>query len=105
MDWTVILYLVLGVLGIVVSTVLVPWLRTKLGTEKMAALEAFVEAAVAAAEQLFGSGAGEQKKTYALTVLSEQGIDITDPVVDTLIEAKVYNLNEEQKLTAEKAAE
>ena len=48
---------------------------------------------------LFGSETGAQKKNYAIDLLSKQDVDTTDPVVDAMIEAQVYKLED----TAEKS--
>ena len=99
MDWTFILYCLMAVVSIVITTFVVPWLREKIGAEQMAKLEELVQVAVQAAEQLFGPKTGAQKKSYAVELLSQQGVDTTDPVVDAMSEAQVYKLDK----TTEKA--
>ncbi len=68
-----------------------PFLKEKLGAEKLKMLWKWVCIAVQAAEQLFGSGKGEEKKSYVLETLKEKGIT-ESPALDALIEAAVKEL-------------
>lgn len=66
-------------------------------------LEYAAETAVLAAEQLFGGGAGEKKKKYAIETiqnyLQEQGIVLDLSVIEDAIEAEVYKwLHHEPKI-------
>lgn len=57
-------------------------------------LEYAAETAVLAAEQIFGSGQGKEKKKYAIQVienmLAEHGLKIDLAVIEDAIEAEVY---------------
>ena len=57
-------------------------------------LEYAAEVAVLAAEQIFGSGKGAEKKAYAIQViqdiLAEKGIPLNISVIEDAIEAEVY---------------
>ncbi len=71
-------------------------LRERLSAEQMSALREWVKIAVAAAEQLYGSKTGQQKKEYVVSFLLSKGIVFDVDEVTALIESEVY------KLTAEK---
>ena len=75
---------------------LTQYLREKLTAEQMTALKQWVKIAVTAAEQLYGSKTGQQKKEYVVSFLLSKGIVFDVDVVTALIESEVY------KLTAEK---
>lgn len=89
-----IFYVVLGIISILVSGVLVPYLKRKgLQVKTNNALEA-VEIAVKAAEQIYNQfGQGQLKKEYVLRRLSEQGIKLSEKELDDMIEASVLELN------------
>lgn len=57
-------------------------------------LEYAAEVAVLAAEQIFGSGKGAEKKAYAIQViqdiLAEKGVPLNISVIEDAIEAEVY---------------
>lgn len=71
-----------------------PWLKERIGAEKLKNLWKLVCVAVSAAEQVFGSGNGDRKKEYALAYLDDIGVTAktTPEQLDTLIEAAVYEL-------------
>ena len=91
-DWTNVLHIVLTALAGAVCALVLPWLKERLGAEKLKALWKWVCLAVQAAEQVFGSGNGERKKEYALDILNAQGIKADRDTLDVLIEAAVRDL-------------
>ena len=70
-------------------------------------LEYAAETAVLAAEQIFGSGQGKEKKQYAIDtiqkILAENGIELNVEVISDAIEAEVYKWLHHE--TAEHAAD
>lgn len=91
MDWNLVLGFVVVVAVLAVVVFLVPWLREKLGAERAQQIEELIWKAVKAAEQLFGPGAGEQKKAYVTRQLEAKGINAS--AHDTEIEAAVLEVN------------
>ena len=64
-DITQIVVAVIGLLSVIVTSVVVPLLKKKLGAEKVSEIQKWVEIAVHAAEQIFSdTGMGKQKKEY-----------------------------------------
>lgn len=92
-DWTILVEIAIFCLIAVIAVVLIPWLKEKLGAERVNQLWRWVCLAVQAAEQLFGPGTGEQKKQYVSDFLAENGVEVT-PDVDVMIEAAVRELTE-----------
>lgn len=90
-DWTIVIEIALFALIAVVAAALLPWLKERIGAERLNKLWRWVCWAVEAAEQLFGAGAGVRKKEYVLEMLAEMGVDIT-PDVDAMVEAAVLEL-------------
>lgn len=93
-DITQIVVAVIGLLSVIVTSVIVPLLKQKLGAEKMSELQKWVEIAVHAAEQIItGTGKGKEKKEYVIEFLREKGFDVDDQAVENAIEAAVYDMN------------
>ncbi|MDF2948151.1 MAG: phage holin, family [Sedimentibacter sp.] len=92
--------LVISILGLVLTGFVVPWVKAKIGTEKMGIVQMWVKVAVAAAEQLKKSDVlnKDDRKQYVLAFIKDKGITITDNELDALIEAAVYELNKAQNL-------
>lgn len=95
-DITPIIEAVIVLISAVVTGILVPYLRQKLSDEKRLKLQFWVEIAVKAAEQLYGSKAGQQKKEYVVAFLLSKGIVADIDEVTALIESEVYKLTGSQ---------
>lgn len=93
-DITQIVVAVIGLLSVIVTSVVVPLLKKKLGAEKVSEIQKWVEIAVHAAEQIFSdTGMGKQKKEYVKEFLKEKGFDVDDQAIENAIEAAVYDMN------------
>lgn len=94
--------LVISLIGVILTGLVVPWLRMKLTNEKLDTVERWVNVAVAAAEQIFSvPDSGIKKKMYVMEFLKSKGITITDQELDALIEAAVYEVNRAKNLLFE----
>lgn len=93
-DWTIVIEIALFALIAVVVAALLPWLKERVGAEKLNKLWHWVCWAVQAADQIFGAGMGERKKEYVLDMAEENGWaeDVTPEELDALIEAAVLEL-------------
>lgn len=92
-DWSLVVEIALFCVVAICATVLVPWVKKRIGAEQFNALWKWICMAVQAAEQLFGSGTGERKKQYVLEFLAKNGVEADDQV-DVLIEAAVRELTD-----------
>lgn len=72
----------------------VPLLRAKLGEARFQRLQRWIETAVAAAEQLFGSGEGARKKDWVLSLLLDRGLVKQADEVTALLESEVFRLQQ-----------
>lgn len=96
-DYTFIFELIITLISALISCFLIPTLKSKLSEEKRSQLLYWVNVAVKAAEQLYGSKAGKQKKEYVVSFLLSKGIVFDVDEVTALIESEVYNLTESVK--------
>lgn len=91
------LKLIIMVATALVTTYLIPWIKSHTDTEKLYAVMRWTHEAVYAAEQIYGAGTGEEKKKYAVMflrkVVDAAHITITDAELNTLIEAAVGEMN------------
>lgn len=92
-DLTPIIELVISVFSLVASLYIIPYLKQKLNAEKTQKLQAWTEIAVRAAEQLYGSKTGQQKKDYAISFLLSKGLVFDVDEVTAMIESEVHKLN------------
>ena len=101
-DLTQVILAVIALLGTVLTTFVVPLLKAKLDLERSNLsenqanmLRLAITTAVTAAEQLYKSGEGQQKKAYVLNLLRQQGYDVDSAAIDAAIEAVVLELKHE----------
>ena len=96
MNITVIINAVIALIAAIVSTFLIPWIKSKTTAQQREELVAWVKIAVSAAEQIYkGSGRGADKKQYVLDFLAKNGFTVDTDSVNAAIEAAVKQLNSE----------
>ena len=93
-DFTVIIEFIIALLSAVVTTFLIPYLKQRLSEEKQKKLLFWVQTAVKAAEQIYGSKTGQQKKEYVVAFLLSKGVVFDVDEVTALIESEVYKLTD-----------
>lgn len=93
-----VLEVVLTLAVAVITGVVVPYVRSKIETDKLSKLDYYVKLGIRSAEQIFdGDGKGEEKKKYVVNYITEiinrnLKIDITPEELDTIIEGMVNNV-------------
>ena len=96
-DLTPIVNAVITLIAAIVTTFLIPWIKSKIDAAKIAQIVEWVGIAVRAAEQIYNeSGMGEKKKQYVLNFLADKGFTLDPNSINAMIEAAVKNLNIEQ---------
>lgn len=71
-DITQIVVAVIGLISLIITSVLVPWLKSKTSSSQWATIEAWVKTAVEAAEVIYqGAGRGEEKRDYVLNMIQD----------------------------------
>ena len=105
-DFTPVLEAVATLAVALITTFVVPYIKSKTTLEQQTQINAWVRIAVAAAEQVYeGPGKGDQKKAYVLTWLAGHGIAIDEDKLDAMIEAAVYELTNNGLIAVEGVAE
>jgi hypothetical protein len=93
MDFTKIFEAVITLVTLLITAFVIPWLKRKIGAEKLAEVKEWANIAVAAAEQLYsGDGCGAEKQKYVLNFLKDKGITVDPNSLKNIIEAAVYDL-------------
>lgn len=97
MNYTPIINAIIALIGALITVVLIPYIKTKISSEKLKRLATVIEYAVKAAEQIYkDAGMGELKKAHVLTYLIEKGyikdMASVSTEIDNLIERSVYEL-------------
>ena len=94
MDITNIVKAIFGIVTVIVSAFLVPYIKQRTNAEQQKEINEWVRIAVRAAEQIYaGTGRGEEKKEYVIEWLYDHDLFIDLTQIDALIEAAVYELN------------
>ena len=86
MDITAIVSALVALIGAAITGFVIPYLKERVSREKYENISNWVRVAVSAAEQLFGSGRGKEKKAYVIEFLSKKGLYIDEEKIDCLIE-------------------
>lgn len=93
-DLTSIIEIIGLLIATIITSILVPFIRSKTNAEQQQNINAWVQIAVTAAEQIFeGSGRGAEKKEYVIGFLAEKGVKIDRSSIDAMIESAVEALN------------
>lgn len=91
------LKLIIMVATALITTYLIPWIKSHTNSEKMYSVMRWAHEAVLAAEQIYGAQTGPEKKKYAMAflrkVVDAAHINVTDAELHTLIEATVGEMN------------
>lgn len=94
-DLTPVVSALIFLLSALISVFLIPYIRALTTASDLKEIEKWVKIAVAAAEQLYDSAQGEEKKNYVLNFLTEKGYEIDFIELNNLIEAEVLKLHAE----------
>lgn len=95
-DATTIIEAVFALIAVIITSIVIPYIKSKTTKEQQAEIAAWVKIAVAAAEQIYiGSGRGPEKKAYVIEWLAARKIKVDADKLDAMIEAAVYALGKE----------
>lgn len=99
-DLTAVFNAAIALLAALITAFVIPWLKRKTSAQDREELLRWVEIAVAAAEQLWDSTQGEEKKKAVTAFLREKGFTFTESEIDSAIEAAVLRLHRELEAAA-----
>ncbi len=92
--------IVVMVAALLISRYLVPWLKEKIGADKLAVAEKWAKYAVLKAQQVLWEKDGQDRKAYVVEFLKEiliaKNIALSDEQLDVLIEAAVKQMKIEE---------
>lgn len=101
MDITQLVSLIIAALGLILTGIFLPYIKTKVSADRLSTVYTLIRIAVNAAEQLYGSKQGEKKKQYVIDYLAAKGIYFDAETVENefnaMIEAAVYELSKGQE--------
>lgn len=93
-DLTPVIEAVIALCAALVTTFLIPYIKSKTTKEQQEEIENWAKIAVNAAEQTYkGSGRGDEKKADVLKFLKDLGYTVNLDAVDRLVESAVFALN------------
>lgn len=98
-DFTPLLQAFVGVLALIITRYIVPWLKAVTTAEQLDKIDYWTRVAVAAAEKAYGAGHGTQKLSHATEFLKTKGIIIDPAIVDALIQ-EFFETAKQPNLTA-----
>ncbi len=91
-DITPIVQATFALVAALITCFLIPYIKSKTTATQQADLLTLVQTAVCAAEQLYGSSMGREKKAYVLDWLKQHGVTVDESMLDALVEAAVHAL-------------
>ena len=92
-DLTTIFSAIITLVIALITTFLIPYIKSKTSAEQFDIIKSWVKIAVQAAEMIYTeSGMGNAKKTYVIEYLNSKGYKIDTKSLDNLIEAAVLEL-------------
>lgn len=96
-----ILKLIVMIAVFIVACYLIPWVRGKIGQDKLDEITRWVNAAVLMAQQVYFAKTGAERKAIVVDLLKNiliaKNISISDEQLDMLIEAAVKAMRIEEK--------
>lgn len=92
-DLTPIIQAVIALIAALVTTKLIPWIKTKTTNEQQTFMLATIKTLVFAAEQLYGAGEGEAKLDYVETQLKEKGYTVDRAQIEAVIKENIAALH------------
>ena len=103
-DLTKIIEIVIALISALLTAFVIPWIKSKtdinngaVSENQAAMIRLAIKTAVTAAEQIYNSDEGKQKKEYVVDLLRQQGINVDMPSIDAAIEAAVLELHNQLK--------
>lgn len=93
-DLTPLMNAIIAFLAAIILRYVIPWVNAQTNAKQRENVLAWVDVAVAAAQQLYYHLDGETRLQYALDFLKQKGFDIEDDVILDAVEAAVLKLHQ-----------
>lgn len=98
-DLTPVINAAIALIAALISAFLIPWIKRNIKAKDRDDFLRWVEIAVAAAEQLFHTTQGTEKKKYVLAFLEEKGYVCSESELNAAIEGAVLRLHRDLEAT------
>lgn len=95
-DLTPIFEAIIALIAALVTYKLIPWLKARTTESQQAMLMATVRTLVYAAEQLYGSGKGDEKLQYVKQKLEEKGFDVDIDAIEAAVKEITIEIAKEK---------
>lgn len=101
-DITPVVQAVITLIAVIISAVVIPWIKSKVSVSQWKNLTVYAETFVKCAEMIFrGTALGKDKKKYVLRKLTElceeRGLEFSADEIEAAIEEAVKNMNDSFK--------
>ena len=101
-DLTPVFQALTGLLAVAITAVVIPLVKSRLNAEQLERAKHWARIVAKAAEMIFPQpGSGQQKKAYALEVLSRRRLKLEAEELDILVECAVCELKNEASVQKE----
>lgn len=92
-NMTEIIKAVIALVSVLITGALVPYLQNRMESARFSKLAELVDIFVGAAEQLYASDQGQEKKKYVVDKLTDAGYRVEEAEIDAMIESAVLTLH------------
>lgn len=90
---------IITIIGIVVTTYIVPWIKSRIDADKLDKIVEYTEIAVRCAEQIYTKEQWKEKKQYVYDYIIKKAADIDIKLdehdIDVIIEGLVHELKKD----------
>lgn len=84
-DLTALIQAIIALIAALIAGYVIPWVKSKTTANQQNTLIRVIQLAVGAAEQLYGSKTGQEKKKYVLEYLQSKGFDVDDTFIEGIV--------------------
>lgn len=95
LDLTTIANAIIALAAAIITTFIIPWIKSKTTANQRREIVAWASIAVKAAEQIYnGPGRGDEKKRFVLNYLKNKGYSLDEKSLEIALEAAVKEIND-----------
>ena len=101
-DLTKIFEAILALCAALVTTFLIPWIKQRLTAGQREKLDTIIETAIMAAEQIYGSGMGQEKFKAAMDYITSKGYTVDMEQIEAAVWALI-NCDKHEEIVEDEA--
>lgn len=99
-DFTEIIIFLLTALGGVITAYVIPWIKAKTTLQQRQFLDIVLRTGVQAAEQLYGSKQGQEKKAFVIQYLKDRHVTFNEHQIEAKVKELFGHYADEEKADA-----